>query len=527
MIILSLLIVSALILAFKIQSANAQGGTITINADGSVTPSTAPISTTDNITYTLTGNINATANTNGIVIERYNIVLDGAGYTLAGSAPGLGLGTIYGIMLTAMTGVTVRNIVITGFSYGILLDIGSGNTLSGNTITGYRLGGGSTPAGIELEGSVVNVLSDNDVTGEANGILLYSGSNNNTLSGNTLTGNEANGIELDSSSNNTLSANNVMGNNFGIFLYSSSDNNILSGNEVANNYAPGIELDSSSGNTMFGNTVTANKGYGIWLVSSPGNYIFHNSLVNNSAQAVTDGSANTWDNGYPSGGNYWSNYNGTDLLRGANQNVPGSDGIGDTPYIIDGNNTDHYPLMGPYGPTANTGSNISVYPSQDFWLIFQNVTAAGTVILNETATVPAPAVDLVGPYYVINVTASFSGNVKVIVAFDGLNMTQQEKGNLTMMQYTPIPGDVAAPYGQVDMSDIITILYAFGSTPGKPNWNPACNLEGNGRIVMGDVVIALLNFGKTANWINITLYVDTTNNIIYGNTTHFSFICIH
>jgi len=44
---------------------------------------------------------------------------------------------------------------------------------------------------------------------------------------------------------------------------------------------------------------------------------------------------------------------------------------------------------------------------------------------------------------------------------------------------------------------------------------------------MGDVVIALLNFGKTANWTNITLYVDTTNNIIYGNTTHFSFIAVH
>jgi hypothetical protein len=41
------------------------------------------------------------------------------------------------------------------------------------------------------------------------------------------------------------------------------------------------------------------------------------------------------DNGI--GGNYWSGYNGTDSDQ---------DGIGDTPYIIDENNTDHYPLMG-------------------------------------------------------------------------------------------------------------------------------------------------------------------------------------
>ena len=45
-----------------------------------------------------------------------------------------------------------------------------------------------------------------------------------------------------------------------------------------------------------------------------------------------------WDNGYPSGGNFWSDFNPTD-----NDN----DGIGDTAYVINQNrnNTDHYPLM--------------------------------------------------------------------------------------------------------------------------------------------------------------------------------------
>jgi PKD repeat protein len=58
---------------------------------------------------------------------------------------------------------------------------------------------------------------------------------------------------------------------------------------------------------------------------------------------------NVWDDGYPSGGNYWSGYAGVDLYSGPYQNQTGSDGIGDTPYVVGVNNQDHYPLTIPYG----------------------------------------------------------------------------------------------------------------------------------------------------------------------------------
>jgi len=66
--------------------------------------------------------------------------------------------------------------------------------------------------------------------------------------------------------------------------------------------------------------------------------IFHNNLINNPVQIRLSDSSSTWNDDYPSGGNYWSNYNGTDS---------DGNGIGDTPYIIDENNQDNYPLMAP------------------------------------------------------------------------------------------------------------------------------------------------------------------------------------
>jgi hypothetical protein len=57
-------------------------------------------------------------------------------------------------------------------------------------------------------------------------------------------------------------------------------------------------------------------------------------------------------------------------------------------------------------------------------------------------------------------------------------------------------GDVNGD-GKVDMGDVVTVLKAMFSTPGSPNWNPACDLEQNEKIDMGDVVIVLSNFGET------------------------------
>jgi len=160
------------------------------------------------------------------------------------------------------------------------------------------------------------------------------------------------GIYFDNAINGIVDNNTCKNNFYGIYLDSSSNNN-LTGNTCENNDT-GIFLVSSSYDNLTNNTCSNNSNGGIWIETSDNNHIYHNNFVNNSTQAHDNG-ANYWDNGYPSGGNYWSDYAGVDIYHGPSQNIPGSDGIGDTSYnISEGSNQDRYPLMNSF-PLTWTG----------------------------------------------------------------------------------------------------------------------------------------------------------------------------
>jgi len=139
---------------------------------------------------------------------------------------------------------------------------------------------------------------------------------------------------------------------------------ILSGNNITITDEPNfffiaaaIRLENGGFHTIINNTIT-NSRVGIWITESSNyNRIYHNNFVNNKYHVFGNKEAIStayWDNGYPSGGNYWNNYNGIDLYSGIYQNETGSDNIGDTPYVYidyaDENETlfiDNYPLMKP------------------------------------------------------------------------------------------------------------------------------------------------------------------------------------
>ncbi|MEM4713144.1 MAG: right-handed parallel beta-helix repeat-containing protein [Candidatus Bathyarchaeia archaeon] len=313
--IFALLIINALaIIGFNVKPSKGWTGTVYIRADGSIDPPDAPIITYDNITYNLTDNIKSAGD--GIIVDRDNIIIDGKGFLVEGQRTYKSSG----IKLSNRFNITIQNIRIEAFFFGIWL-IDSRN----------------------------NYICANDIAAnDWDGVYLYSSYNNNVYR-NNITENGNTGIALHASYNNNIYANNITANGYnGIYLYESYNNNIYGNNLMANGL-DGILLDNwSYDNNIYGNNITVNS-YGIEFYGSHNNNIYHNNFVNNSRQVFSYyGFVNVWDDGYPSGGNYWSDYTGVDVKSGPSQDLPGSDGIGDTPYIIDAINKDRYPLMYPY-----------------------------------------------------------------------------------------------------------------------------------------------------------------------------------
>jgi len=167
------------------------------------------------------------------------------------------------------------------------------------------------------------------------------------------------GIMLISSINTTIKNCIIATNNIGINAFYGSNYNEISNCTIFQNTIYGIYLGGWYNTIRNCNIINNRVGiYAHWNYSNM-NYIFNNNF--NNTQNARDDIYSFWDDGYPIGGNYWNNYVGVDLFHGQNQNIPGSDGIGDTPYNIPGwaHRQDRYPLMSPWRSKLLFVSNIS------------------------------------------------------------------------------------------------------------------------------------------------------------------------
>ena len=398
---LSLLQISMFTLAVSIKPVTASR-TIYIQADGSIDPPTAPISTVDNITYTFVGDIiNET-----IVVKRHSVVVNGEDHILRGA------GTGYGFHLFS-NNVTVRNTRIVGFDCGILCDVDFGgesriigNTISGNGIAIWMNSMDSTVdiinntirkndhVGIYLEswcgcwgGRIVgNLVADNregiwlqevtcvlrnnilrnnglDVAGSYIDHFLQDIDASNTIDGKPICywrNKENKTVPLNAAYVALVNCKKIIvenltltGNGQGIVLAGTTDSTVRNLN-IAHN-SQGIVLIESSHNRIYANNIT-NCSRPLVDFFGANNMIYHNNFIHNYYSPWISFSQDLLDGGYPFGGNYWSDYNGTDLYCGAHQNLNGSDGIGETPYIIEelGGETyymDRYPLMETWTPS--------------------------------------------------------------------------------------------------------------------------------------------------------------------------------
>jgi parallel beta-helix repeat protein len=265
------------------------------------------------------------------------------GFTISFSA--VGGAQIY---LNGSGNTITNNMILSGLGDGIHI-VGSNNIVANNTVKS------SMKCGIRVEGSSSKVIGNIIESSDECGIYIC-GSNSNIAS-NTVRSSLDMGIRV-CGSNSTITNNKITSSvNIGIRVDGSNsttiaDNVILSSDQI------GIHIANGNNTLVINNTIQEN-GVGLKCETNTNNSkIYQNRFVGNVQQAQDDGAANKWDDGYPynparkkGGGNYWSDYNGTDLYTGPNQNehadccLPSPDGIGDKPHNITCNGIDHYPLF--------------------------------------------------------------------------------------------------------------------------------------------------------------------------------------
>ncbi len=221
------------------------------------------------------------------------------------------------------------------YATGIMI-AGDRCTVTGNNIVGTYYGIFSS-----VQSSIV--ISQNSITAVLKDAIRICGGASNTISNNNITGNAVSGIALDGYSGK------ITGNYFahnGRAIGIGAAYSVIFGNNMTANIESGIFFASS--NCIVSSNNIAGGKYGVYFtpyLAAPHNDKFYNNnFVNNSQQVYISSPSivETWDNN-SSGGNYWSNYNGTD----ANGN-----GIGDSAYSVSVNNTDSYPLIAPISTLA-------------------------------------------------------------------------------------------------------------------------------------------------------------------------------
>ncbi len=249
--------------------------------------------------------------------------------------------------------------------------------------------------------------------------------------------NAKNGVYVYWSNGSLITENIIVNNTNGIFVYWSRAH--LTKNIIGNN-SYGTIVTGSRSSTYDKNIFKNNScGMHIQWTQQP-HIVYHNDFINNIENVqVLEGIENIWDDGYPSGGNFWSDYEGFDNYSGLNQDEPGTDGIGDAPYIIDAYNLDRYPLMKPQTHQNAATWTVDNNGSADFRKIQEAINAANPLDIIYVRK---------GTYYeniVVNKTVSLLGENRDSTIIDGSSsgtVVHVTADNVTIEGFTIKNGEI-------------------------------------------------------------------------------------
>jgi hypothetical protein len=456
-------------------------GCVTIAASYSGDSNNTPSSGSTSLTVTSSGPVYYSQNYTSVQAA-INAAPSGANVIIA---PGF-----YGESLTINKTLTIIGEkdppVYGGGASSIYLTLGSG--ASGSTVTG-----------IEITNVPEGILVDNASNCRIYGNIMASiGSSGIVLEGNNATDN----IIFDNIFQDTPTP---------INLTASASGNIIYGNIITSQTSVTLNI-GADGNVVYGNSMSGNQIL-LNMTNSNANIFYHNNFLATAQLTVLATGNSTWDNGYPSGGNYWSDY----LKKHPNAAEIDSSGIWNIPYPVDSNNTDHYPLLKPW--TVASGHCVAVI----------SVVAAKTVIaqgFNCSLTVCAADNGEYAESFSVTAYANAMGigsqQVSGLNASCGMvlrfawNTASLVYGNYTVSAYAQpvagqtdmsgngftlgtvkvtIPGDINGDF-KVSLSDLSLLAKAYGTTPASPKWNPNADINSDGKVSLSDLSLLAKHYGQ-------------------------------